>query len=129
MTETKNMNVLVVDDEKDIREGCERILTRMDFNVLMAKKGEDALKIIDSESVEITLLDLKMPGMDGMEVLQKIREKNTDILVIVITGFATMETAKESFKKGVFDFLAKPFKLGEIKEVVAKAESKIKGSR
>jgi DNA-binding NtrC family response regulator len=70
-----------------------------------------------------------MPGIDGLEILQKIKELDPETEVIVITGFATMETAKESFKKGVFDFLAKPFKLGEIKDVVAKAERKIKKSR
>ena len=126
MTDTKNMNVLVVDDEKDIREGCERILTRMDFNVLTAKKGEDALKIIDSESVEITLLDLKMPGMDGMEVLQKIREKNTDILVIVITGFATVESAIEAMKQGAYDFIPKPFEPAQLRIVVGRARDNIR---
>jgi DNA-binding NtrC family response regulator len=64
-----------------------------------------------------------------MEFLTRVKDRSPVTEVIVITGFATMETAKESFKKGVFDFLAKPFKFGEIKEVLAKAESKIKGKR
>ena len=117
--------VLVIDDEKGIRDGSERILSRMGCNALKAKNGQDGLDIIERADVAIVLLDLKMPGIDGMEVLKRIQAMDRDILVIVITGFATMETAKESFKKGVFDFLAKPFKLGEIQEVVAKAEHKV----
>jgi len=126
VTDKQTMNVLVVDDEKDIREGCERILKRMDFNVLMAEKGEDALNIVNSEPVEITLLDLKMPGIDGMEVLRKIREKNEEILVIVITGFATVEAAIEAMKQGAYDFIPKPFEPAQLRIVVGRAREKIR---
>lgn len=125
MTDHNKLNVLVVDDEKDIREGCERILTRMDLNVLMAKKGEEALQIVDSETVDITLLDLKMPGMDGMEVLQKIRQRNKEILVIVITGFATVETAIEAMKQGAYDFIPKPFEPAQLRIVVGRARDNL----
>jgi DNA-binding NtrC family response regulator len=80
------------------------------------------------QDFDIVITDLKMEGLDGMEFLSQVKERSPVTEVIVITGFATMDTAKESFKKGVFDFLAKPFKLGEIKDVVAKAERKIKNS-
>jgi DNA-binding NtrC family response regulator len=81
------------------------------------------------QNFDIVITDLKMEGLDGMEFLTRVKDRSPVTEVIVITGFATMETAKDSFKKGVFDFLAKPFKLGEIKEVIANAESKIKGKR
>jgi DNA-binding NtrC family response regulator len=69
-----------------------------------------------------------MEGVDGMQFLTEVKKNYPDTEVIVITGFATMATAKESFNKGVFDFLAKPFKLGEIADVIARAEAKKKGS-
>jgi DNA-binding NtrC family response regulator len=70
------------------------------------------------------ITDLKMEGLDGMQFLSEVKERSPQTEVIVITGFATMDTAKESFQKGVFDFLAKPFKLGEILETVKKAQNK-----
>ena len=74
---------------------------------------------------DIVITDLKMQGLDGMQFLTMVKQDSPKTEVIVITGFATMETAKESFQKGVFDFLAKPFKLAEIQEIVKKAEAKI----
>ncbi len=88
----------------------------------------DALKRIRERRFNIVVTDLKMEGVDGMQFLTEVKERYPETEVIVITGFATMATAKESFNKGVFDFLAKPFKLGEIAEVIAKAEAKIKNS-
>ena len=70
-----------------------------------------------------------MEGLSGMEFLEEVKKRWPQTEVIVITGFATMETAKESFKKGVFDFLAKPFKLGEIIDIVAKAVEHMKGKK
>jgi DNA-binding NtrC family response regulator len=69
-----------------------------------------------------------MKGIDGMQFLQEAKKRSPKTEVIVITGFATLETARESFQKGVFDFIAKPFKLGEIQEVVNKAAAKIRGT-
>jgi len=72
------------------------------------------------------ITDLKMEGIDGMTFLTRVKEKSPSTQVIVITGFATMETAKQSFQKGVFDFVAKPFKLSEIHEIVRRAEKKLR---
>ena len=90
--------VLVVDDEQDIRDGSERILTRLGCRVQKASRGDEALEILKKTSMSIVLLDLKMPGMDGMEVLKHLQEMASAPLVIVITGFATLETGLPSPK-------------------------------
>ena len=104
------IQVLVVDDELNIREGSQRILRRGGFDVLTASTGLEALELLESQIVPIILLDLKMPGMDGMEVLKRVRQLDETILVIVITGFATVETAIEAMKQGAYDFIPKPFR-------------------
>jgi len=118
--------VLVVDDEEGIRIGAERILIRMGLKVLTAARGKDALDIMEKEDVSIVLLDLKMPGLDGMQVLRRIKETNLNILVIVITGYATVETAIEAMKQGAYDFIAKPFEPDQLRIVVNRAREKIK---
>jgi signal transduction histidine kinase len=123
------INTLVVDDERDIREGSKRILSRMGFTVHMASRGEEALDVLQKQEVAIVFLDLKMPGMDGMEVLKHIRERHPDVLVIVITGYATVETAIEAMKKGAYDFIPKPFEPDQMRMVVRRAEEKIRLTR
>lgn len=118
--------VLVVDDEEGIRIGAERILIRMGLKVLTAARGNEALDIMEREDVSIVLLDLKMPGLDGMQVLRRIKETNLNILVIVITGYATVETAIEAMKQGAYDFIAKPFEPDHLRIVVNRAREKIK---
>ena len=125
-TKPDGISVLVVDDELDIRDGSERILTRGGFQVLKASRGDEALEIIPKEKVSIVLLDLKMPGMDGMEVLKHIRELDESILVIVITGYATVETAIEAMKRGAYDFISKPFSPDQLRIVVNRAWEKIR---
>jgi two-component system phosphate regulon sensor histidine kinase PhoR len=112
------IHILVVDDEKDIRDGSERILARMGCQVLTATQGDEALKILKKETASIVLLDMKMPGMDGMEVLKRIRKMDETILVIVITGYATVETAIEAMKQGAYDFIPKPFEPDQLRIVV-----------
>jgi len=119
------IRVLVVDDEKDIREGCERILKRQGFDVLKASRGDEALEILGKEKVSIVLLDLKMPGMDGMEVFSHIKKIDEKILVIIITGFATVETAIEAMKQGAYDFIPKPFEPDQLRIVVGRAREKL----
>jgi len=123
---TESFNILVIDDEKDIRDGVERILTRMDLNVLKASQGDEGLDILKKETISIVLLDMKMPGMDGMEVLRLIRELDESILVIVITGFATVETAIEAMKRGAYDFIPKPFEPDQLRIVINRATERIR---
>ena len=118
--------VLVVDDEEGIRSGAERILIRMGLKVLIASRGNEAIDIMKKENVSIVLLDLKMPGIDGMQVLKWIREYNLNVIVIVITGYATVETAIEAMKHGAYDFIAKPFEPDHLRIVVNRAMEKIR---
>ncbi|MEJ2727697.1 MAG: response regulator [Deltaproteobacteria bacterium] len=124
-----DIQVLVVDDELNIREGSQRILNRDGFDVLTASTGMEALDWLESQIVPIILLDLKMPGMDGMEVLKRIRQLDETILVIVITGFATVETAIEAMKQGAYDFIPKPFEPEQLRIVVNRAAEKLRLTR
>jgi signal transduction histidine kinase/CheY-like chemotaxis protein len=121
-----NPQILVVDDEPDTRDGCQHILSRMGYPVFTASRGVDALQILEAQPVGIVLLDLKMPGMDGMEVLRRIRQKSETVLVIVITGFATVEAAIEAMKSGAYDFIAKPFDTDGLRIVVQRAHERIR---
>jgi two-component system phosphate regulon sensor histidine kinase PhoR len=123
------IRVLVVDDELDIREGSERILSRIGFHLSTAARGDEALQIFERARSDIVLLDLKMPGLDGMEVLQRLRELDPSILVIVITGYATVETAIEAMKQGAYDFIPKPFEPDQLRIVVNRAADKIRLTR
>jgi len=120
------IQVLVVDDEQNIRDGSERILTRSGFQVLKASTGAEALDILAEQIIPIVLLDLKMPGMDGMEVLARIGELDEPVMVIVITGFATVETAIEAMKQGAYDFIPKPFEPDQLRIVVNRAAEKLR---
>jgi signal transduction histidine kinase len=96
------------------------------FEVQKASTGAEALDIIAQQTIEIVLLDLKMPGMDGMEVLARIQELDKPILVIVITGFATVETAIEAMKQGAYDFIPKPFEPDQLRIIVNRAADKLR---
>ena len=129
MGNEQKTKVLILDDEPIVLKRLKPALEKSGYDVEAFSRSLEASNRIMEKEFDIVITDLKMEGIDGMEFLTRVKERSPVTEVIVITGFATMETAKESFKKGVFDFLAKPFKLGEIKDVVAKAESKIKENR
>jgi DNA-binding NtrC family response regulator len=100
--------ILVVDDDKSVRDSLKMVLEFESFEVLFAESGQEALRILNQAAVELVLLDVKMAGMDGLEVLQRIREKSSELPVIMISGHGTIETAVEATKLGAFDFLSKP---------------------
>jgi len=125
----ESISVLVVDDEEGIREGSQRILKRIGFEVQAAERGDRALEIVARAHPAIVLLDLKMPGLDGMEVLGRIKNIDAEIQVIVITGYATVETAIEAMKQGAYDFIPKPFEPDQLRIVVNRAAEKIRLTR
>jgi len=127
--QAEKSKILVVDDERSIRDGVERVLSRMGCEIRTAPDGESALSILGEEAVTIAILDLKMPGMDGMELLERIREIDERIVVIIITGYATIETAINAMKQGAYDFIPKPFEPDHLKIVVNRALEKIRLSR
>lgn len=100
--------ILVVDDEQSVRDSLKMILEYEKYSVEFAENGQQALQKIAGGGIDLILLDVKMAGMDGLEVLQKVREKNSDLPVIMISGHGTIETAVEATKLGAFDFLPKP---------------------
>jgi DNA-binding NtrC family response regulator len=126
MNSLEKTSILILDDEPIVSKRLKPSLEKKGYEVETFTIGSEALKRTRERDFDIVITDLKMEGLDGMQFLTEVKEKSPATEVIVITGFATMETAKESFQKGVFDFLAKPFKLGEITEVVLRAENKKK---
>jgi two-component system, OmpR family, phosphate regulon sensor histidine kinase PhoR len=113
--------ILVVDDEKRIRGGCVKMLVEDGLVATAADSAEAALAIIAKEHFDIILLDLMMPGMSGLEALIQLRARHPDTVVIVITGYATLEYSIEAMKKGAFDFIPKPFAPEDLRRVVQKA--------
>jgi two-component system nitrogen regulation response regulator NtrX len=100
--------VLIVDDEEGIRSSLERLLSFEKFKTFTAPDGAAALDLIAGERVDVVLLDIKMPGMDGLEVLERMKELQSDLPVIIISGHGTITTAVEATKLGAFDFIEKP---------------------
>jgi len=120
----EKIRILVVDDEKVVRDGCRRVLTGKGFEVLTAEDGQKAMDLLSGESVDLILLDLKMPVMSGEEVLEITNAKYPDIPVIVITGHGTVDTAVECMKKGAYDFITKPFQIDQFLLTINRAADK-----
>ncbi|MBI5602311.1 MAG: response regulator [Deltaproteobacteria bacterium] len=113
--------ILVVDDKARIREACKSVLEECGYEVSLASNGLEALASIPAEHYDIILLDLMMPEMSGFEVLAKVKSLDPDTVVIVITGYATLEHSVDAMKKGAFDFIPKPFTPDHLRVTVAKA--------
>jgi DNA-binding NtrC family response regulator len=105
---SERTKILVVDDEEVVRLALARVLSSEHCRVEAAWSGADALREMERHSFDVVLLDLRMPGMDGMSVLKAIKEKWPEIEVIVVTGYPSLETAKEAIRYGAYDYLAKP---------------------
>ncbi len=119
------LSILILDDEPIVVRRLKPALEKVGYQVETFTQSAEALARIEERDFDIVITDLKMEGVDGMQFLTRVKERSPRTEVIVITGFATMATTKESFQKGVFDFLAKPFKIAEIQEAVERAKEKI----
>ncbi len=116
----KGNSILIVDDEKNIRLTLSQALETPEVETDTAADGEKALAKLKVKEFDLILLDLKMPGMDGMEVLRQVRELRPDIRVIILTAYGTIESAVEAMKLGAVDFIQKPFSPDEIRGLVSR---------
>ena len=119
--ETVAGTILVVDDDADTREVLRDRLESVGYQVLIAEGGRECLETLDRQNPHLVLLDVAMPGMNGLEVLTEIRRRGQDIPVVMITAFGTIERAVQAMKKGAYDFIPKPFDPDHVALVVAKA--------
>lgn len=123
------LRILVLDDEPIVCKRLKPAFQKAGYEVETFTDSAQALARLHETRFDIVVTDLKMEGADGMQVLSSALEASPRTRVIVITGFATLETAKESFRKGAFDFVAKPFKLGDIVECVKRIEGELREGR
>ncbi|MBL7083314.1 MAG: sigma-54-dependent Fis family transcriptional regulator [Candidatus Aminicenantes bacterium] len=117
---TEKANILVIDDDEAIRDSCSQVFKKEGYSAKTAKDGTEGLKLFKKEFFHAVLLDLKLPDLDGMEILSRIEEENPETPVIIITGFATIESAVEAMKRGASDYLAKPFSPEQLRVITKK---------
>ena len=118
--------ILVVDDEEAIRSGLEEILSEEGYGTLTAPSAEEALKVLQERMVDVVCTDVRMPGMTGLQLLERVRADHPEVEVIVITGYASVSSAVEAVKLGAHDYLSKPFDLDEVRLTVQRAVDKKK---
>jgi ATP-dependent Lon protease len=118
---SKKARILVVDDEEIARRNLDHVLSKEGYEVVTAADGETAMRELCAAEFDVVLTDLRMPGFDGMEVLERARIKYPDTRIIMVTGYATVPTAVEAMKKGAFHYIAKPFQLDEVRGTVKRA--------
>ncbi|MDP2689443.1 MAG: response regulator, partial [Deltaproteobacteria bacterium] len=107
-------NILIVDDEKDIREALEGVFRDEGYGVSVAGSSEEALRKLDSSAPDLVLLDIWLPGMDGVDALKEIKSRFPFLPVIMISGHANIETAVKTTKLGAYDFIEKPLSLDKV---------------
>ena len=113
--------ILVVDDEHLIRWSLEQNLNKQGYEVLTAGSGEEALMVIRDESPDLMLLDIQLPGINGLDVLEKAKAIDEELIVIMITALGVLETAVKAMRMGAYDYISKPFNLDELAITIKKA--------
>lgn len=113
--------ILIVDDEKGIRDVLEIMLKKDGYRVNAASSGEEAIKLFNSATYALVISDIRMKDMDGVELLKKIKEVNPETIVLMVTAYASVDTAIDAMKAGAYDYITKPFKIDEVKHIIKNA--------
>jgi len=120
------LNLVIVDDERSVRDACREAAQSLGFNALTADSAEHAYGVLDSQMVDVVMLDLKLPGAGGLEVLRRIKELRPEAEVVVVTGYATVHSAVQAMKNGAFDYVTKPFTMDELKRLLERVTAHLK---
>jgi DNA-binding NtrC family response regulator len=124
---TASLKICVVDDERIVCDRLRPVLEKAGYRVETFTDSTSALEHLSAEGCDILITDLKMARPDGIELLKLARERLPEIRVVIITGFATVDTAREALKSGAVDFIAKPFRIGQLRDLVARIEREVRG--
>src|SRR3954469_14244986 len=124
MPPSNSLRILFADDEKSLQEFMRTELPRLGHEVTVCPDGRAAVKTLEKGGVDAAILDLRMPGLTGIEVLEQIKKLSPDTETIIMTGHASMETAIEAVRLGAFDYITKPCKLAEIEGILRKVAEK-----
>ena len=116
--------VLIVDDERDVLDLCKRILSTQGYQVTTVNDGYEAIEAANKEKFNLLLTDIKMPGMTGLEIAQKLKEADPEIICVTMTGFATMDSAIQALSLGIDEFILKPFTPKDLSRGISKALEK-----
>ena len=120
------LNLIIVDDERAIREACREVGQSLGFSTFVAESAEHAYRIIDSHGVDVVLLDLKLPGVGGLEALHQIKTRRPDAVIVMVTGYGTVQSAVQAMKNGAYDYFTKPFSLDELKLLLERVAGHLK---
>lgn len=109
------LNLLIVDDERAIREACREIALSLGYSAFIADSAEQAYRTLETQNFDAVLLDLRLPGAGGLDALRRIRERRPEAVVVVVTGYGTVQSAVQAMKNGAYDYMTKPFSVDELK--------------
>jgi len=113
--ETNLLNLLIVEDERSVRECCREVARSLGFHTQVAESRDEAYRVLETANADVVLLDLRLPGNNGLEVLREIKRRRPEAVVIVMTGFATVQSAVQAMKLGAYDYITKPFNFDELR--------------
>lgn len=120
------LNILIVDDERSIREACREVAQTLGFAAFVADSAEQAYRALDAHTFDAVLLDLRLPGAGGLDALRRIKERRPEAVIIVVTGYGTVQSAVQAMKNGAYDYVTKPFSVDELKLLLERVASHLK---
>jgi DNA-binding NtrC family response regulator len=120
------LNFLIIDDERSIREACREVAQSLGFNASVADSAEQAYRLLEAQGSDVILLDLKLPGVGGLDALHQIKARRPDSVVIVVTGYGTIQSAVQAMKSGAYDYVTKPFSMEELRLLLERVANHLK---
>src|SRR5271155_2601701 len=120
------LNLLIIDDERSIREACREVAQSLGFNAFVADSAEHGYRLLEIQSVDAVLLDLRLPGAGGLDALRRIKERRPEAIVVVVTGYGTVQSAVQAMKHGAYDYVTKPFSVDELKLLLERVATHLK---
>jgi DNA-binding NtrC family response regulator len=119
--EKKDAKILVVDDDKHLADNLVEYLAKLGYQAVAAYGGKEAVERFEKENFHLVITDLMMPEMGGLEVLQAVKALDSRAIILVITGYGTIQSAVSAIKEGAYDFVPKPFKMSELEVIIGRA--------